>query len=193
MVRPRAQRPTSPKSRADEGEPLSKKLWKFSVRTLRLVESRSSDRIVKMLIRESCVMICPSIRLVLAPVLFHCVFQRVLQPLKTCVSYPYSLTNGTTADASQVMSIFNHGLNCMNSNCFRLKTSRLAGQSVIGLSKAHYLLWYRRRWAASSFFGSRTVGSISKTSRTPKTDFSEMIFCRHNSSIIHRTPRTSIL
>jgi len=33
-----------------------------------------------------------------------------------CTSYPYTLTNGTTADASQVMSNFNHVLNCTNSN-----------------------------------------------------------------------------
>lgn len=31
-------------------------------------------------------------------------------------SYPYTLTNGTTADASQVMGNFNHVLNCVNSN-----------------------------------------------------------------------------
>lgn len=33
-----------------------------------------------------------------------------------CASYPYTLTNGTTADANQVMSNFNSILNCGNNN-----------------------------------------------------------------------------
>lgn len=33
-----------------------------------------------------------------------------------CGSYPYTLTNGTTADASQVMANFNYVLNCTNNN-----------------------------------------------------------------------------
>jgi hypothetical protein len=35
---------------------------------------------------------------------------------QSCGSYPYTLTNGTTADASQVMGNFNHVLNCVNNN-----------------------------------------------------------------------------
>lgn len=33
-----------------------------------------------------------------------------------CSAYPYTLTNGTTADANQVMANFNAALNCMNNN-----------------------------------------------------------------------------
>jgi hypothetical protein len=35
---------------------------------------------------------------------------------QTCTSYPYTLTNGTTADASQVMANLNYVLNCTNNN-----------------------------------------------------------------------------
>jgi hypothetical protein len=34
----------------------------------------------------------------------------------TCPTYPYTLTNGTTADADQVMANFNAILNCVNNN-----------------------------------------------------------------------------
>ena len=33
---------------------------------------------------------------------------------QTCTTYPFNLTNGTTADASQVMANFNYVLNCAN-------------------------------------------------------------------------------
>lgn len=36
--------------------------------------------------------------------------------LAQCASYPYTLTNGTTADASQVMSNFSYILNCATTN-----------------------------------------------------------------------------
>ena len=34
----------------------------------------------------------------------------------TCASYPYTLTNGQTADATQVMANFNAVLGCVNSS-----------------------------------------------------------------------------
>jgi hypothetical protein len=33
---------------------------------------------------------------------------------QTCTSYPYTLTNGQNADASQVMANFNYVANCVN-------------------------------------------------------------------------------
>jgi hypothetical protein len=50
---------------------------------------------------------------ILAALLGLCFFAGTASA-QTCTSLPYTLTNGTTADASQVMANFNYVLNCAN-------------------------------------------------------------------------------
>jgi hypothetical protein len=47
-----------------------------------------------------------------------------------CASFPYTLTNGTTADASQVMANFNNVLNCANTNIPLLLRGWIAGLTM---------------------------------------------------------------
>lgn len=49
-----------------------------------------------------------------------------------CSAYTYTLTNGTTADANQVMSNFNNILNCGNNNLAPLASPRFTGNVGIG-------------------------------------------------------------
>lgn len=50
----------------------------------------------------------------------------------TCSAYPYTLTNGTTADANQVMGNFNNILNCANNNVAPLANPSFTGNVGIG-------------------------------------------------------------
>lgn len=52
----------------------------------------------------------------------------------TCSAYTYTLTNGTTADANQVMSNFNSILNCANSSLAPLSGPNFSGSVGIGIA-----------------------------------------------------------
>lgn len=49
-----------------------------------------------------------------------------------CSNHPYTLTNGTNADANQVMADFNNLLNCGNNNLAPLASPALTGAVTIG-------------------------------------------------------------
>ena len=53
---------------------------------------------------------------------------------QTCAAYPYNLTNGTTADATQVMENFNSILSCGNNSLAPLAGPRFTGNVGIGAS-----------------------------------------------------------
>ena len=56
---------------------------------------------------------------------------------QTCGSFPQTLTNGTTADASHVMSNFNAIRNCANSSLAPIASPALTGQ--LSLNTTAYL------------------------------------------------------
>jgi hypothetical protein len=49
----------------------------------------------------------------------------------TCSAFPYTLTDGTTADASQVMADFNNLLNCLNLDVAPLASPTFTGTATI--------------------------------------------------------------
>ena len=51
-----------------------------------------------------------------------------------CSAYTYTLTNGTSADANQVMSNFNNILNCGNNNLAPIASPQFTGSVGIGIA-----------------------------------------------------------
>lgn len=58
----------------------------------------------------------------------------------TCSGNPHTLTNGTTADADQVMDNFNNLLNCANNNLAPLANPSFSGNVGIGTSSPSWQL-----------------------------------------------------
>jgi hypothetical protein len=58
---------------------------------------------------------------------------------QTCSSYAYSLTNGTTADATQVMGNFDTIRNCANTNLAPLADPTFTGKVGIGIAPTQIL------------------------------------------------------
>lgn len=87
----------------------------------------------------------------------------------TCPSYPYTLTNGQTADATQVMANFNSILSCANTNVARagansditslsgLSTPLSAAQGGTGQSTS--IFSSNNTWAGTNTFSSAIVAS----------------------------------
>lgn len=63
---------------------------------------------------------------------FAMVFLGPVAEAQTCGSYTYTLTNGQTADAAQVMGNFNSILNCANNNLAPLANPHFTGAVGIG-------------------------------------------------------------
>jgi len=61
-------------------------------------------------------------------------FCGALAKAATCPTYPYTLTNGTTADANQVMANFGSILNCVNNNIPILTTPVAVSQGGTGVT-----------------------------------------------------------
>ena len=59
---------------------------------------------------------------------------------QTCTAYPNTLTNGTTADANQVMANFNSIQTCANTNLAPLASPHLTGNATIATPASGYAL-----------------------------------------------------